>query len=813
MDDFETYSYDYSEPGSSDGHQSPPPVPTQTLPKITLKLPPLKSVKPPKSHKKKSGKTAHASAPAYDYVSYTAPRQQRPVKLKPLKEVLSKLIGQIKKKDDYAFFLEPVNPALVPGYSDVVKQPMDLGTMSTKVDRGRYRSLEEFENDFKLVVGNAKRFNPPNTIYHTEAERIEAYGLDHISKASGTVVQYETDWNIDVEGEDEPHDGEEDDGGTAMDVDEPPPRRSSTPQIAASTSTSTRRGPRGPYKKSGSTAPQNTLDEDGRLPGAKDGLAAFPPGSDFAKLMLQLKLKNKRYKTKKERMRIEKEGLPVLPDGSLDYWEIEEPFYMLQTLVPDLLTRPQLIPLFPPVSSSYQVSQEARESSWDPNRAQSVQPQGQLVPSLPLPVALPTSHSPDIDVYEPPRVLGKRQHWTVTRNVSSRWRGDRDEDDNADEPPWKMPREAHTTDFGSLAVLASEIEGEMRRRNVQQNPWSDHSEEERLFLETLVDTLSPNPAKAIASMQYHDGSVRQPEDDERGPKMVRNHPVCFTPWLAAECEEYLRDVVYGGAAGYAYVRSLAQFASSSDILLDDEDSDEDCDTSDGKQYSSRGLGITLAQYIEREILDPCTDQRHQLVRRTGQLIATYPRACWASLMVHYNQRNTRGGVFDDEVVRQMGIALTAFPRASRTIDSLRVLYQGHLDVNVLVRAPEDLEACEREWEGAPAEEGQARQPKRLGEVVRYVMDKIGEVSKQLKEEAAERKLEGVKKEGQAPESISGAVKLEATTGRDALEEIPEVRNIRMNLLALAKRAPTGAQRPLNFTVPLSTIPATLTTTA
>ena len=36
-------------------------------------------------------------------------------------------------------------------------------------------------------------------MYHTEAERIEAWALDHIQKASATVIQYETDWNIDVE--------------------------------------------------------------------------------------------------------------------------------------------------------------------------------------------------------------------------------------------------------------------------------------------------------------------------------------------------------------------------------------------------------------------------------------------------------------------------------------------------------------------------------------------------------------------------------------------------------------------------------------
>jgi len=51
---------------------------------------------------------------------------------------------RIFRKDDYAFFLHPVDVASIPGYSDIVKRPMDLGTMTDKVHRGKYRSLEDF---------------------------------------------------------------------------------------------------------------------------------------------------------------------------------------------------------------------------------------------------------------------------------------------------------------------------------------------------------------------------------------------------------------------------------------------------------------------------------------------------------------------------------------------------------------------------------------------------------------------------------------------------------------------------------------------
>lgn len=153
------------------------------------------------------------------------------------------------------------------------------------------------------MTENSKTFNPPGTIYHTEAERIEAWGLDHITKAASTVIQYETDWNIEVERDDDnQHVSIDDDDepptiATPMDVDEPGlggPASFITPQ----THTMSGRRTRGPYKKAGAhpNVParhtiSESIDAEGHLPGFKDGLGAFPAGSDWARMMLQLKLK------------------------------------------------------------------------------------------------------------------------------------------------------------------------------------------------------------------------------------------------------------------------------------------------------------------------------------------------------------------------------------------------------------------------------------------------------------------------------------------------------------------------------------------
>ncbi|TKY87692.1 hypothetical protein EX895_003273 [Sporisorium graminicola] len=104
---------------------------------------------------------------------------RRPIKRlrsKGLYEALPKLIENLQRRDSYKFFCEPVNPDEVPGYSDVIKTPMDFGTMQRKVDDRLYSHMDEFQADFQLVVSNAMTFNPEGTLYYNEAKRITAWG-------------------------------------------------------------------------------------------------------------------------------------------------------------------------------------------------------------------------------------------------------------------------------------------------------------------------------------------------------------------------------------------------------------------------------------------------------------------------------------------------------------------------------------------------------------------------------------------------------------------------------------------------------------
>lgn len=61
-------------------------------------------------------------------------------------------------------FGEPVRADLYPRYYDMIKTPMDLGTIQKKLDTGYYTNVYDFRDDVRLCFENCRIFNPPNTV-------------------------------------------------------------------------------------------------------------------------------------------------------------------------------------------------------------------------------------------------------------------------------------------------------------------------------------------------------------------------------------------------------------------------------------------------------------------------------------------------------------------------------------------------------------------------------------------------------------------------------------------------------------------------
>lgn len=114
------------------------------------------------------------------------------------------------------------------------------------------------------------------------------------------------------------------------------------------------------------------------------------------------------------------------------------------------------------------------------------------------------------------------------------------------ESDWKASREAHALDFGSFALLAGELAEEMKRRGIP-------GDDEQMTAEIIKESLDCGASATNITI---------------GASVPRDASQWFTT-QAPDAEDYIRDVVYGGTEGFAYVRSLAEFVTPPEVSVID----------------------------------------------------------------------------------------------------------------------------------------------------------------------------------------------------------------------------------------------------
>lgn len=74
-----------------------------------------------------------------------------------------------------AAFYYPVDPVAlnIPTYHSVIKKPMDLSTIQTKLRTGQYENSKEFESDIRLMFKNCYRFNLPGDPTYVAGQNLE----------------------------------------------------------------------------------------------------------------------------------------------------------------------------------------------------------------------------------------------------------------------------------------------------------------------------------------------------------------------------------------------------------------------------------------------------------------------------------------------------------------------------------------------------------------------------------------------------------------------------------------------------------------
>ncbi|CAK9825447.1 ATPase family AAA domain-containing protein 2 [Anthophora retusa] len=86
--------------------------------------------------------------------------EKQEVSLRELRIFLREICAKLARNRQFFMFTKPVDTEEVPDYNMIIKQPMDLETMMTKIDMHCYLCARDFLDDIDLICRNALEYNP-----------------------------------------------------------------------------------------------------------------------------------------------------------------------------------------------------------------------------------------------------------------------------------------------------------------------------------------------------------------------------------------------------------------------------------------------------------------------------------------------------------------------------------------------------------------------------------------------------------------------------------------------------------------------------
>ena len=114
------------------------------------------------------------------------------VQLDFIKEFTKRLIDHPLAKA----FLRPVNAELdnAHDYHQIIKNPMDLGTIMKNIENSKYELVKNWQDDLKLVWENAKLYNnDKKNILHQAAEKLSKKCSNYLKNIPKTELE---NWSI-----------------------------------------------------------------------------------------------------------------------------------------------------------------------------------------------------------------------------------------------------------------------------------------------------------------------------------------------------------------------------------------------------------------------------------------------------------------------------------------------------------------------------------------------------------------------------------------------------------------------------------------
>ncbi|KAG9045325.1 hypothetical protein FS837_006488 [Tulasnella sp. UAMH 9824] len=654
--------------------------------------------------------------------------------------------------------------------------------------------------DFRLMINNCKTFNPAPSLYYTEAVKLETFGNDAISQAAGQLMDPADEPEFPAPMEVEPratpapqsqpvsgppspvtmtlsgrtvkkvyHERTRSDTIDSY-VAPPTPNAGGTGTHTPNASMSFAHGEwqkqqqgqgtkdkggggsgwvRGPYKKT-VVRDVPAVGPGGELPGSMNGVGEFPVGSEWGKVALALEIRGKRYRTKKERLEMEKRGVPTLWDGSIDYAQLEDPYSVLHHFTPDPFQAPWLQALseppanddsFPIYSSSSKLADRTTEltkrlgTQLPPYFVNRGYTSRASVPAISLDSLDAEGDAASVQKYDLPE----------------RWMGPRD--------------------FGVLP----QIREQAVRQKVAVKAQVEREEVEGLRGESA-------------------------EEAREGLEYVRDTVYGGTEGLAYA--RSLMEFVNGASAGAARTRAALNSTEEEEVKPGKEPAKQE----EQWEEPPGGLGMSLQDWITQNILQPATGGMHGVLATTADRLRASTSTSTPTPSVPTKPEPTEEEEEQDEkptftftlpddstdpIDAQIQRSLHVNPALRTHLEGIVARRKEKINLSTLIRDPADLRATDDAWDPDAAAAGSssaeptstlvplAFDPKWAERALSVAAGRVEAYARRQEDAGADVKMEVDEDGGAAKENGFVA---------DG-EEDEETRRLRFNLLALARVVP------------------------
>jgi len=108
-----------------------------------------------------------------------------------LSTIFETILNEMRDMPNVQLFLQPVNSKLVPDYYNIIRHPMDLQTIRTKLRAHKYVSRESFLVDVNQIVSNCELYNGPRHSMTATAQRMMDLCLQRVAEKEEKLMRLE----------------------------------------------------------------------------------------------------------------------------------------------------------------------------------------------------------------------------------------------------------------------------------------------------------------------------------------------------------------------------------------------------------------------------------------------------------------------------------------------------------------------------------------------------------------------------------------------------------------------------------------------